>query len=370
MLKRLYIDNVRSFSNFTFQPGRVAALVGPNGGGKSSVYRVLGALQEFLVLGHDAHQVFNGSRTRWIDRSEQRIELDVQGANGASYSYLLVLGSTPDGKQVAVQQEQLKADGKVVYRLEAGEVQLFGDAPTESPLARFPFGSARSYLPLLEERPDNQLLMAFRRWMAEVKIFALMPQLMHVASDNEEGFLRRDGSNFVSWYRVLAQEQPQVRQALLADLAPVIPGLSEIRLIGGTGSARKVMQLECKLGDGANPYSLNVLELSDGQRALLVLYAIRHMIAERASLVVFDEPDNFVAYEEIQPWISGMREAVLKGKGTLLVISHHPEVIDYLAPDQVLRFWRDEGGPTRVDEPEVDLDTGLTASEAVRLESL
>jgi len=114
---------------------------------------------------------------------------------------------------------------------------------------------------------------------------------------------------------------------------------------------------------------LNLAELSEGQRALLVLYAIRHMIAERASLVVFDEPDNYLAYEEIQPWLSGMRDAVLTGNATLLVISHHPEVIDYLAPDQVLRFWRDEAGPTRVEEPKIALATGLTASEAIRMES-
>jgi predicted ATPase len=94
VLKRLYIDNVRSFSNFTLEPGRVAALVGPNGGGKSSVLRVLGALQEFLVLGHEANQVFGGSRTRWDNRLEQRIELDVLVNNQTNYSYVLTVSDS------------------------------------------------------------------------------------------------------------------------------------------------------------------------------------------------------------------------------------------------------------------------------------
>jgi ABC-type glutathione transport system ATPase component len=109
-------------------------------------------------------------------------------------------------------------------------------------------------------------------------------------------------------------------------------------------------------------------ELSDGQRALLVLYTILHAVARQASLLVFDEPDNFVAQAEIQPWLSSLREAVVSSRrGTLLVISHHPEVIDYLAPDQALYLWRGEDGPARVRELEVDREQGLSASEWLKL---
>ena len=368
MLKRLYIDNIRSFSNFTLEPERVAVLVGPNGGGKSSVFRVLAALQEFLVAGQEATQVFGGSRTRWDERLDQKVELEAVGDNGVQFVYELATVHSPDGRHVSVQNEQLRADGKVIYRLTGGEVQLFGDKPSVKPSTAFPFVSTRSFIPLLEDRPDNQLIMSFRRWLLGVWLFAIRPQGLSATSDKEEASLVLDGTNFVSWYRVLSQEQPQVREQLLADLAPVISGLSEIRFAGGAGSSRKILTLECRLSSGAPLYSLTLGELSDGQRALLVLYTIKHMIARRASLLVFDEPDNFLAYSEIQPWLSGIRESVLGGAATLLVISHHPEVIDYLAPDQVLKLWR-EDGPTRVEEPKLDRSTGILASEALRLES-
>ncbi len=84
--------------------------------------------------------------------------------------------------------------------------------------------------------------------------------------------------------------------------------------------------------------------------------------------MVFDEPDNFVAAKEIQPWLSQMRDAVLDHGATLLVLSHHPEVIDYLAPDNVLLFYREEGGPSRIESAKFDASHGLKASELLRLE--
>lgn len=318
------------------------------------------------MLGHEASQVFGGSRTRWDNRLEQRIELDVLVNNQTHYSYVLAVSDSADGRRLMVKQEQLSTDGNVIYELAEGDVQLFGDKPGGQSHTRFPFVSTRSYLPLLEDREDNQLIMSFRRWLTGIWLFSLRPQALVPFSDSEDIALNIEGTNFVSWYRVLAQEHPQVRQSLLDDLSPVIPGLSEVRLIG-TGASRRVMNLECKHTSTAKPYFLSLAELSDGQRALLVLYAITHIIASRASLLMFDEPDNFLAAGEIQPWLAGVREATMSGPGTLLVISHHPEVIDYLAPDQVLRLWR-EDGPTRVEEPEFDRSTGLSASDILRME--
>ncbi|MEM6730301.1 MAG: hypothetical protein AAF658_02025 [Myxococcota bacterium] len=82
----------------------------------------------------------------------------------------------------------------------------------------------------------------------------------------------------------------------------------------------------------------------------------------------FDEPDNFIATSEIQPWLSELRELITADhQGTLLVISHHPEVIDYLAPDQLLFVRRVGDGPTRVSPLEVSLDEGLKSSDVLRL---
>jgi ABC-type ATPase with predicted acetyltransferase domain len=128
------------------------------------------------------------------------------------------------------------------------------------------------------------------------------------------------------------------------------------------------MNLEFEIGGRRFP--LEPAELSDGQRALMVLYTIRHAIADGASLLFFDEPDNYLAQREIQPLLAELTGAARNAGATLLVISHHPEVIDYLAPDQVLRLWRGEDGPTRIESVQFDLSMGMTASETLGLEAI
>jgi ABC-type dipeptide/oligopeptide/nickel transport system ATPase subunit len=366
VLKRLFIDNFRCLTNFEVKPDRVAALVGPNGGGKSAIFDILLALQGFLTAGQDTNACFPPfSRTRWDKRPVQRIEMDVE-ASGAVYTYSLEIIHSEKAEGVPlVHEEQLTVDGRTLYRLAGGEVQLFGDIPAPQPRTSFPFAATRSFLPLLEPRPDNTRIFAFKRWVSGLFLFRLNPQSIESLSQAESRSIQTSGANFVSWYRALVQESHDVASRVEEDLRSAIPGLVRIQLLL-VGPIQKVMNIECDLS--GSKFGLFLNELSDGQRALLVLYSILRALPEGASMLVFDEPDNFLAEVEIQPWLSSMREAVLEvGRCTLLVISHHPEVIDYLAPDQIFVLRRDSGGPTRLAEMEVDRDKGLTASQWLRL---
>ncbi len=367
MLKRLYIDNVRCLQSFELQPGQVSALVGPNGGGKSTVFDVLEALQLFLgSAGLPARQVFApASLTRWDSRLIQTVEMEVEEPGSPRYLYHLEIRHDAERRN-AVVEERLTSAGQVLYRLANGQVELYGDQPSQTPRAAFPVDARRSFLPILESRPDNQKISAFKRWLSGMWLFRLRPERIVPGTREESESIKHDGSNFVSWYRTLQQESPGILESLRKDIQPVIPGLSDIRLsrIGD----EKILTFDCEIGN--QTFSLFLNELSEGQGVLLVLYTVMHALAGRATLLVFDEPDNFVADAEIQPWLSGLRDIVVSAqKGTLLVISHHPEVIDYLAADQVIQIWRDDG-PARRRELEVDREKGLTASKWLRLGSV
>ncbi len=167
---------------------------------------------------------------------------------------------------------------------------------------------------------------------------------------------------------MLQQERPFITERLRGHIEPVLPGLIGLRPVK-QGAETKYLTCDCQVG--GHSFTLTFGELSEGQRILTILYAILEALAERVSLLVFDEPDHFVAEPEIQPWLSLLRERVVAaGRGTLLVISHHPEVIDYLGADQVLYVSRAGDGPSRSRLLEVDRETGQPVSTLLRLGSV
>jgi len=367
VLKRLYVDNFRCLSNFELAPAPVAALVGPNGGGKSTVFDVLAALQS--LLGGAAIQVGTLfpflSRTRWNQGLDQTIELEAHEATYGTFRYRLRVHHEASGRDATL-DEELTQGGDTLYRFSDGEVHLFGDHASAVPRAKFPADPRRSFLPILEPREDNKRIHAFKNWLASVLLFRLKPDRIPFETEVEHDLLFREGENFVAWYRSLHQEAPRVTAQILADMKSYVPGLQSMRL-ERFGPQRRALAFDTVVAGKEIP--LWLFELSDGQRALLVLYSILRATAQRATLLLFDEPDNFVALAEIQPWLVDLRDRVVEAaKGTLLVISHHPEVIDCLAPDQVLRLWRDEG-PTRIRplDSDLQLSEGLSASEVLRI---
>ena len=74
----------------------------------------------------------------------------------------------------------------------------------------------------------------------------------------------------------------------------------------------------------------------------------------------FDEPDNYVTLPELQPWLAELEDGAGDTLRQVVLISHHPEAIDFLA-DNTVWLTRDPESHTRImDEKN---DTGLRMSE-------
>jgi ATPase subunit of ABC transporter with duplicated ATPase domains len=113
----------------------------------------------------------------------------------------------------------------------------------------------------------------------------------------------------------------------------------------------------------------NFGELSDGQRMLIALYSL--LYAARADqryryTLCLDEPGNFVALSEIQPWLTQVYDSCMGGEMQAVLISHHPELIDYLLASPV-GYWfeRSSNRPTRGKSIVAQGEDGLAVSELV-----
>ncbi|MBS2022584.1 MAG: AAA family ATPase [Deltaproteobacteria bacterium] len=361
MLKRFYVENYRCLGTFELKPEGVVCLVGPNGGGKSTVFQALQGIQAFLQGSLVAAAFPPFSWTRWDQRQVQKFELEAESVEKTNFRYELeVVHTQGPNPSIAVKAELLFANDNLVYRNQGGEVTLFESDTT------FPFDETRSFIPLFEPKGTASVIAQFKRWASAIWLFALRPFGLSGFADSEANTLSTDGLNLAAWYRTILQSRPEMAQQIVQSLRPVVPGLVSIRMeqIGRNGRHMFV-----SIAQPAPKGDLTVEELSDGQRCLLLLYAILHGLAASASVLVFDEPDNFVAEQEIQPWLAEIRRVVVEaGTGTLIVLTHHPAVIDYLAAGQTLFLSRPDGGATRQTDigASIEREDGLRASEWLR----
>jgi predicted ATPase len=221
--------------------------------------------------------------------------------------------------------ESVTLDGSKLFLFEKGLVQLFR-SKTEAK-AQFPLHPYRSGLAMVESRPDDESLGWFKAWLDQLLYVQIDPRRMGSLAEREVAFPAFDLENFASWYRHLRLEDGTAMEALRRSLTEVISGFESLDL-KEAGLNRRVLQVSTRVDGKAFQYSFE--ELSDGQRALVGLYTLLHRSTKQESLLCIDEPDNFVALAEIQPWLMLLEDAQELGL-QVLVASHHPELLNQLA---------------------------------------
>ncbi len=368
MLTRIYIDNFRCLVNFDLRLDRLNLLLGGNGTGKTTVFDVLYRLQRFVTGNARVSTVFPArDLTRWQTSGQQRLELGLQ-IGQASYTYSLTVEHAEDLRRMRVCQEKLLMDDMPLFELNVAgggaTAQLYHDDFTAGP--QYPFDWSQSGVGSLPERDDNKSLTAFRRELKRFIIASPCPPLMTSESRGEEDILSGHMENCVSWFRWLSQEHQGGVFHANQELAKVMPGFTSFSLkpVGEDTRALKALFQQSSEG-GRKPISFDFGELSDGQRSLIFLYTMVFGLANEGSHLFLDEPDNYVELREIQPWLALLGASVGESIEQAVLISHHPEVIDYLAGSAGRWFERDSTGPARVsDTPKAQVE-GLRTSESI-----
>ncbi len=92
---------------------------------------------------------------------------------------------------------------------------------------------------------------------------------------------------------------------------------------------------------------------------------ILHFLIAKGQTVFIDEPDNFISLHEIQPWLLAAEQMVEDHNGQLILISHHPEILNQWAVEHGLRFFREENGHVRTEKFKVDPQGNLQPSELI-----
>ena len=239
--------------------------------------------------------------------------------------------------------------------------QLWGTDHSEGP--KFSADWSESALARVASRADNTRLTSFMEFMKGVIVCGIDPRGFRTESRDESRIPRRDAHNFADWYRHVVQERPDLIPGFTNTLREVIDGLNAVRLEKVGQDTRALMVM---FAEGGERYELRLDEISDGQRVLIALYALIHLTEGQRHTLFLDEPDNYVALPEIQPWLMALTDACGEAVSQVVVCSHHPELIDYLGADSGILLQREKSGVVTARKPEIDkLEGGLKLSELI-----
>ena len=345
MFKRIYIDNYKCLVNFDLRLQDLTLLLGQNGTGKTSVLDVVYALRRLLegsarVTDRDVFPP--SSLTRWQKRDVQSFRLDVE-LEGDVFGYRLDVEHDRLGRRARIIRETLSKSGGLLFSFAEGDVQLYRDDHTEGPT--FKSDWRESALARVAPVEHNVALTRFLDFMRGVLVCRIDPPALASEAAGEDPILARDARNFVDWYRHVLQERPHLYQEYVEVLGGALGGLRSLDL-GKAGVDTRA--LTAVFGDADEAHEYGFRELSEGQRALVVLYAITCLAMEGTALFI-DEPVNYVGLREIQPWLISLADACGDSLPQAVLCSHHPEVIDYLGGERGVLLWRDGLSPTRLE---------------------
>lgn len=364
MLKRLYIDNFRCFVNFEYKPGRKQLLLGANGSGKSSLLDAIRALRAFIGARGDAFEIlwnFYLARSRWLNLPAQVFELDVE-IGGDQYSYRLENNVSHDAPPASIAAERLTVNGIPILEVAKGEAVMHSDGGA-GPAGKFGVGNSSSALPVFSA--SRREIGVFFDWISK-RLFCLKIDPGKMPSTGKfDGQTHpfSDLSDLATWYVQLVGSDVEGVISLQDSLKEAMDGFGALQFKGiesGVGELRGTFKSQ------GSPIVLGLNELSDGQRCLIALYMILHFLIVKGHTVFLDEPDNFISLREIQPWLLAAEDAVIESKGQLILVSHHPEILNYWAKEFGLLFYREENGHVRTkpfaDTPETGLDPAETVA--------
>ncbi len=346
MFKRIYIDNYKSFVNFDLPLQDLTLLVGRNGAGKTAVLDVVYALRRLLegtarVTDRDVFPP--SSLTRWQEHAVQVFQVEAE-LGGDAFHYRLDVEHDRRERRARIVRETLSKSERPLFSFTKGEVQLYRDDHRKG--STFKSDWRESALARVVPVEENVALTRFLEFMRGVLVCGLNPPIFAAEAAGEDVILARDGRNFVDWYRHLLQERPHLNPDYTQVMRHVMEGLRGFRL-EKVGIDTRVLSGVFGAADESHEYKFS--ELSDGQRALIVLYAITLLTADQGAALFIDEPVNYVGLREIQPWLIALADACGTAFPQAVLCSHHPEVIDYLGGDRGILLWREGVGPTRAE---------------------
>ncbi|MDP8209099.1 MAG: ATP-binding protein [Candidatus Electryonea clarkiae] len=363
MIKEIYIDNYKCLTNFRIQPGEFQLWLGDNGSGKSTVFAALRSIQLLLQHNH-VDNIFKVSNlTEWDRREKQTIRVSML-LDKDTYDYNLNIEYSRSENKIRIGREELKWNDSTFFLFDGKNAHLYRinrDTDELEEGASFGADWSRSVIPAIAESEGNWPLLRFREAVFKWLLVNPIPYVVSNLAESDTRRLSEHAENFAEWYRNIIQGHPRISYRTKEHLDDVLPGFEQLSLMKEDGQSRR---LTATFRINGKDRDFGFLALSDGQRQLVMLYTFMEALRSGVFSTIFiDEPDNFVSLREIKPWINNLKEICEEENRQVIIISHHPEIINDMAWGKELWFSRPEGAHV-ITKP-MPIQTDLSPAEIV-----
>lgn len=303
--------------------------MGSNGAGKSTVFEVLQKLQSFIQDQDKLNKIFHYSTlTRWQDSLVQEFELEID-IQSDTFTYQFAVGFHADTHEPSISYERLWQNDELLSKYEENIFVVdFQSSTADLPWRRSEdVVFDRTLFTLIADTPTTKDIIRFRRAIGRLLVVQIIPSSLEMDSEKESRVLQPDAKNFVSWYRYISEQSQGNVLEITQELSEILDGFRYFKL-EERGSYFRELWVVFDGDDEVVQYRFD--ELSDGQRKLIVLYTILTYAKNQNYVVCIDEPANYLALEEVQPWAVALDDICSDGTLQALITSHHPELINYL----------------------------------------
>ncbi len=351
MIRRLYVHNFRCLENFELKLDGMPSvlLIGKNGSGKTAVVLALEILQR---IARGTNRVGDLVKSKDVTRGRtgvpMRFEIEVELDNRV-YEYAIAF-ELPDGfKEMRVLEERLAVGGSPVYVREVAQVNLIrmGRKPPRSlnELATAAMQEAKFLidwhlvaLPIIQQESVNDPVFVFKQWLARVLLLRPLPAL--IRGDSQEETLQPNPAvaDFGAWFSGVLANTPSAYTRIDEHLKQVMPDFKGIQNPEvGKDSRNLVVQFSNDQGSLKLPFA----DLSDGEKCFMICALVLAANEAYGPLLCFwDEPDNYLALDEVQQFVVALRRAFEIGGGQLIATSHNQETIRAFSDENTLLLHR------------------------------
>jgi ABC-type cobalamin/Fe3+-siderophores transport system ATPase subunit len=341
VIRRLYVHNFRCLENFELKIEGMPSvlLIGKNGSGKTAVGLALEILQK---IGRGTSQVRDLTVAKDFSRgrSDVPMRFEIEVKLGAEiYVYSIAFELPRDGKELRVFDEKLEVDGDSVYLRREEQVRLVM-WHTESELIRdsaqggFPIDRGLVALPIMRQRAGkDDPLGVFKRWLARAVVLRPIPDLMLGDSEGETLEPHPSCTNFAEWFSGVLNPTPAAYSKIDEYLKQVMPDFQQIfwRNEG----------LFLRFSNEHASMTVTFEDLSSGEKCFMISALLLAANEAYGPLLCFwDEPDNYLALDEVGHFVMALRSEFQKNGGQFIATSHNPEAIRRFSDENTLVLQR------------------------------